>query len=130
MTGEILAFTPQKSGGGSAETLRDLSKISIDRGGLGPREYTPALTRDRLLAALSAIGAAGTGIAEAMREDKLEQLLAQGMDPQQKDWLPLGEEAIEPLVDALSLVIHAIGCPRALHRISVDLDRFSLGDDD
>ncbi|WP_438852469.1 hypothetical protein [Brevundimonas nasdae] len=95
--------------------------------------YTPDLSRARLLAALSAIGAAATGIAEHLKQKTAaEQDLAAGLawSGDANALLPLGEEAVEPLVDALRCVFHAVGYPAPYHRIGAALDRFSDGFDD
>jgi hypothetical protein len=93
--------------------------------------YTPELARNRLLAAASAASAAITGIVEALRTERaVETALEEGLAWSDRDLiLPLGEEVIEPLVDALRLAAHATGYPPPLHRIGLALDRFTQGDD-
>jgi hypothetical protein len=95
---------------------------------------TPDDIRDKLAAALSAAGAAVTGMAELLRDDErlngvISHAAAFDLNPG-GDLLPLGEEVIEPLIDALVLAIDAGGLVRPLHRISAALERFRLGDDD
>lgn len=97
----------------------------------GAQGYSPDKSRDRLLAALSAIGEAAIGIAETLKQEGMvDQALAEG-----KSWInggpiPLEEEAVEPLIDALRCVLHAVGYPTPFHRIGAALDRFSDGDFD
>lgn len=93
--------------------------------------YTPARSREQLLAALSAAGAAVTAIAETLRVDGgVEGTLQAGLDWTSRDpWAPMQEDVLEPLVDALRLTIHAIGLPAPTHRISLALDAFTAGDD-
>lgn len=93
--------------------------------------YTLAHSRERLLAALSAAGAAVTGIAETLRVDGgVEETLQAGLGWTDQDpWVPLQEDVIDPLIDALRLTIHAIGLPAPTHRISLALDAFTAGDE-
>lgn len=89
---------------------------------------TPERSRDQLLAAMSAAGAAVTGLAEALR-------VPEGRDPAEA-WslghgenVPLEEEVFEPLLDAVRLAAHAVGYPEPLHRIGMAAERFLQGDD-
>lgn len=94
-------------------------------------DYTPARSRERLLAAMSAAGMAITNIAETLRDDGgVEGTLEAGIGWTDQDaFLPLQEDVLEPLIDALRLTIHAIGLPDPTHRISLALDAFTAGDD-
>ena len=94
-------------------------------------DYTPARSRERMLAALSAAGSAITGLSEALRDDgAVERHLEEGIGWREHHvLLPLQEDVLEPLVDALRLTIHAIGLPAPTHRISLALDAFTAGDD-
>ncbi len=94
---------------------------------------TAEASRQLMLAALSAGGAAMTGMAEALREpDTLEAARREGEASPlafTSDTVPLEEEVFAPLVDALRLACMAVGNPVQLHRIVLALDRFTDGDD-
>lgn len=95
---------------------------------------TPEEVRYKLATALSAAGAAVTGMAEVLRDEErlagvLPHAAAFDVDPD-GELMPLGEDVIEPLIDALVLAIDAGGLVKPLHRISSALQRFRLGDDD
>lgn len=89
---------------------------------------SPERSRDQLLAALAAAGAAVTGLAEALR-------VPNGRDPAEAwslghgEVVPLEEEVFEPLLDAVRLAAHAVGYPEPLHRIGMAAERFLQGDD-
>lgn len=95
---------------------------------------TPTRSRDQLLAALSAAGAAITGLSEAMRvreggADPVADLLAEGQSyTDAKLFLPLQEEALEPLADALRLTMWAVGYPTPCHGLGLAIERFLDGD--
>ncbi|MEH0194529.1 hypothetical protein V7S57_02220 [Caulobacter sp. CCNWLY153] len=96
---------------------------------------TPLEARDRILQALSAAGAAVSGLSEFLRPHEgqdpdrslqaLLDLAAAGGSP---TFEPLGEEAIEPLSAALALAIEAGGVDHRHGQLYAALTRYRDGD--
>lgn len=87
-----------------------------------------AFIRNKLTAALSAAGAAVIGMAEALRSD-VDRLAARAENWSGDDPEPLGEDVVEPLADALRLVIEAQGLIDPHQRMFSAIERYQQGED-